>query len=268
MEFKVDGRRVYAATGGRPFDARQPVVIFVHGAGQDHSNWQLPARWFAWHGHSVLAVDLPGHGRSEGPPLESIPDMGLWVGRLMDVVGAKKAGVVGHSMGGAIVLEAAAALPERISRIALLGTALATPVNNDLLTAARDAPDKAHRMITAWALGPRAKVGGHPVPGMWMSGGSMALLARNRPGVLYAAFDACNRWKSGPEAAQRVRCPALIMLGARDSMTPPKIGQQLADLIPGSRTVTIPDSGHMMMAEAPDAVLDALIEFFAHAEAA
>ncbi len=194
--------------------------------------------------------------------------MGLWVGRLMDVAGAKKAGVVGHSMGGAIVLEAAAALPERISRIALLGTALATPVNNDLLTAARDAPDKAHRMITAWALGPRAKVGGHPVPGMWMSGGSMALLARNRPGVLYAAFDACNRWKSGPEAAQRVRCPALMMLGARDSMTPPKIGQQLADLIPGSRTVTIPDSGHMMMAEAPDAVLDALIEFFAHAEAA
>ncbi len=268
MQFKVEGRRVYAATGGRPFDASQPVVIFIHGAGQDHSNWQLPARWFAWHGHSVLAVDLPGHGRSEGPPLTSIPDMGLWVGRLMDAAGVEKAGLVGHSMGGAIVLEATAAFSERISRIALLGTALATPVNNDLLTAARDAPEKAHQMITAWALGPRAKVGGHPVPGLWMSGGSMALLARNQPGVLYAAFDACNRWKSGPEAAQRVRCPALVVLGARDSMTPPKIGQQLASVIPGSRTVTIADCGHMMMAEAPDAVLDALIEFFAHAEAA
>lgn len=268
MELKVEGRRVYAATGGRPFDASQPVVIFIHGAGQDHSNWQLPARWFAWHGHSVLAVDLPGHGRSEGPPLESIPDMAMWIGALMDAAHVKRAGVVGHSMGGAIALEAAAALPERISRIALLGTALATPVNNDLLTAARDAPDKAHQMITAWALGPRAKVGGHPVPGLWMSGGSMALLARNRPGVLHAAFDACNRWKSGPEAAQRVRCPALMVLGARDSMTPPKIGHHLASVIPGSRTVTIPDCGHMMMAEAPDAVLDALIEFFAHAEAA
>ncbi len=90
----------------------------------------------------------------------------------------------------------------------------------------------------------------------------MALLGRNRPGTLHAAFGACNRWKSGPDAAQRVRCPALVVLGANDQMTPPKIGRALAEKIAGSRTVTIPGSGHMMMAEAPDAVLDALIDFF------
>ena len=82
MELQVDGRKVYAATGGRPFDPAKPVVIFIHGAGQDHTNWQLPARWFAWHGHSVLGVDLPGpwplgrpapgnhprHGAMDRPP--------------------------------------------------------------------------------------------------------------------------------------------------------------------------------------------------------
>ena len=265
MELKVDGRAVYAATGGRPFDPAKPAAIFIHGAGQDHSNWQLPARWFAWHGHAALAPDLPGHGRSEGEALPTIPAMAQWIVRLMDAAKVERAALVGHSMGGGIALEAAAAFPDRISRIAMLGTSLAMPVNEALLTAARDAPEKAHQMITSWSLGPRAKVGGNPAPGLWMSGGSMALLARNRPGTLYAAFEACNQWKSGPEAATRVRCPALVIIGASDSMTPPRIGRQLADKITGSRTVIIPNSGHMLFAEAPDAVLDALIEFFAPA---
>jgi pimeloyl-ACP methyl ester carboxylesterase len=117
-------------------------------------------------------------------------------------------------------------------------------------------------MITAWSHGPSAKIGGNPAPGMWMSGSTMALLARNRPGALYAAFNACNVWKTGAEAASRVRCPALVLIGASDSMTPPKIGRALAEKIPASRTVIIPGSGHMMMSEAPDAVLDALIGFF------
>src|SRR5512145_1247726 len=133
MELKVDGRHVYAATGGRTFDPAKPAAVFVHGAGMDHTVWQLPARWFAWHGHSVLAVDLPGHGRSEGPALGSVPELALWLGRAMDAAGIERAAIVGHSMGGAIALEAAAAMPERVARIALLGTAAAIPVNSALL---------------------------------------------------------------------------------------------------------------------------------------
>jgi pimeloyl-ACP methyl ester carboxylesterase len=262
MELTVDNRRVYAATGGRPFDRAKPAIIFIHGAGQDHTNWQLPARWFAWNGCAALAPDLPGHGRSDGPSLETIQDMTHWIGRLMGAAKLEKAALVGHSMGGCIALEAAAAMPERITRIALLGTSLAMPVNEALLTAAREDPEQAHRMITTWALGPQARIGGNRVPGMWMFGGSLALLSRNQPGTLYAAFNACNLWKTGPEAAARVRCPALVLIGASDSMTPPKIGRALAEKIAGSRIVTLPNSGHMMMTEAPDAVLDALIEFF------
>ena len=122
MELKVDGRTVNAATGGRPFDQAKPAVIFIHGAGQDHTNWQLPARWFAWHGHAALAPDLPGHGRSDGPPLETIPAMAQWVIRLMDAAKVDKAALVGHSMGGGIVMKYAIAYPEDLLSITLVDT--------------------------------------------------------------------------------------------------------------------------------------------------
>jgi len=268
MELKVDGRRVYAATGGRPFDGAKPVVIFVHGAGMDHTNWQLQARWFAWHGHSVLAVDLPGHGRSEGPALGSVAELAQWLLRVMAAARVERAGLVGHSMGGAAALEAAAAFPERIARIALLGTAASIPVSADLLNAAREAPERAYRMMTAWMHGFGAKMGGHPVPGLWMTGGTMALFARNAPGVLHADLAACNGWKTGPDAAKRVRCPALVIVAANDVMTPPKNGEALARLISGRRLVKLADCGHVLVAEKPDATLDALMEFFATAGAA
>jgi pimeloyl-ACP methyl ester carboxylesterase len=268
MNLVVDGKRAYAATGGRPFDAQKPLTVFIHGAGQDHTNWQLPARWCAWHGQAVLAVDLPGHGRSEGPALATVPELAAWIGRFCSAAGAASATLVGHSFGGAIALEAAALLAERVHGLVLLGAAAALPVNAELLRAARETPLEAHRLITAWALGADAKRGGNAVPGLWLSNSSLALLARNGPGVLAADFEACNRWSSGPAAARRVRCPTLIIIGAEDVMTPPRAGRQLAQAIAEAKTVTIANCGHSLMAEAPDAVLDALVGFFAPNRAA
>ena len=268
MQICLDGKRAYAATGGRGFDPAKPVVVFVHGAGQDHTNWQLPARWFAWHGHAVLAVDLPGHGRSEGPPLASVAEMAAWIGRLLAALEVEAAACVGHSLGGAVALEVAAGRAVRVTRLALLATASALPVNDQLLKAARDQPLEAHRLITAWALAADAKLGGNAVPGLWLTNTSLALLARNGPGVLYADFKACASWRSGPEAARGLDCPALIVMGGKDVMTPPRAGRQLADAIPGARSIMIASAGHMLMAEAPDAVLDALMAFFGPAAAA
>jgi pimeloyl-ACP methyl ester carboxylesterase len=268
MELTVEGRKVHAATGGRPFDAGKPLVVFIHGAGCDHTVWQLPARWFAWHGFSVLAVDLPGHGRSEGSPLASIADMAHWVGSVLDAAGVRQAALIGHSMGGSVALEAAAAFPERITRLGLIGTATAVPVHRDLLSAAKQEPERAYAMMTTWAHGTAAKMGGNPAPGLWMTGGTMALFARNAAGVLAADLEACSAWKSGPEAAAKVRCPALVVIAANDIMTPAKAGRELADLIRGGTAVAVDDCGHMLLAEAPDAVLDALIGFFAPAKAA
>ncbi|HEY7689755.1 MAG TPA: alpha/beta fold hydrolase, partial [Dongiaceae bacterium] len=114
MDLRVDGRPVFAATGGRTFDPKLPVVVFIHGAGMDHTVWALQTRYFAHHGRSVLAVDLPGHGRSGGPPLRSIGALAAWITGALDAAAVAGAALVGHSMGALVALEAAAHVPERI----------------------------------------------------------------------------------------------------------------------------------------------------------
>ncbi|HEX7435496.1 MAG TPA: alpha/beta fold hydrolase [Caldimonas sp.] len=112
MNLIVDGaegpQRAYAYSGGKPFERELPAVVFVHGALHDHSVWTLLARWFAHHGHAVLAPDLPGHARSEGPPRASVEALAAWLLSLLDAAGVEKAALVGHSMGSLVALEAAA----------------------------------------------------------------------------------------------------------------------------------------------------------------
>src|SRR5208282_4878730 len=99
MRLIVEGREIFAGTGGRDFDPALPTVIFLHGAGFDHSVWALLARSFAYHGFGVLAPDLPGHGRSGGAPLSSIAALADWTAALIDAAGVRAARLVGHSMG-------------------------------------------------------------------------------------------------------------------------------------------------------------------------
>src|SRR5712671_4015330 len=83
MQLSVNGSDTFVATGGRDFDAALPTIVLLHGAGFDHSSWALHSRWFAHHGHNVLAPDLPGHGRSSGAPLPAISDMADWTAALV-----------------------------------------------------------------------------------------------------------------------------------------------------------------------------------------
>lgn len=267
MHLNVDGATVYAATGGKAFDVRKPVAVFIHGAGMNASYWSLQCRWFAWHGWSVLAVDLPGHGQSNGEPIGTVADMAAWLGRVMTAAGVARAALVGHSMGGAIAIEAAAMMPEHVSHVALLGAAPAIPVAATLLDAARTRPEVAYDMMVGWGHGPAAHLGRNQVPGIWMTGAAKALLGCNRPGVLATDLAACNAWKSGPDAARRISCPVVVVTGEQDVMTPRSRGQALAEMIPGARLVTVQKCGHMLLQEAPDAVLDALIVALGAAEA-
>lgn len=258
MHITVDGHDVFVATGGKPFSAGKPTIIFIHGAGCDRTGWVLPARWFAHHGWSVLAPDLPGHGLSKGSPLTKIADMARWIERLLDAVDAQKAALVGHSMGGAIAIEATAHLGSRTVALGLVGTAAAIPVGPPLLEAAQKNPDAAYDMMTAWGIGATAKRGGNPVPGLWLSGGVRRVFGVNAPGVLATDLTACAAWTTGPASAARISCPTTVITGALDMMTPAKKGAELAKLIPGARHTNLPGVGHMIMAEAPDAFLDTL----------
>jgi len=265
MEFTVDGRKVFAYTAAHALDAAKPTIVFAHGAGLDHSWFGLQSRYFGYHGYNVLAVDLPGHGRSERAPLATIEALADWVLRLLDAAKIERASLVGHSMGALTALECAARRPARVERIAFLGVAFPMRVSPAFLDAARNNEQAAYDMETIWGHAPQVPLGGNPNPGMWMYGDTLARLARLRPGVLYADLKACNDYAAGLESAAKVRCPALFVLGRRDRMTPPMGAQALAAAIHGARTVLLAPSGHSLMAEAPDATLDALIGFFREA---
>ena len=260
MELSVDGKTVFAATGGKPFDPAAPAIVFIHGSGADHTVWALQTRYFAWHGRGVLAIDLPGHGRSDGPAIETIGALADWTVRLLDAAGVETAAIVGHSLGGLAALETAARYPGRVRAIALLGVAERMTVHPELLAAARADEHLAYELITAWGYARRSHLGGQREPGMWMTGGTVRLLERSQAGVLGSDLAACNDFDGAPAAAEKIACPALFVLGANDRMTAPAAAAPLAERIAGSRTILVPDAGHFLMIEQPDWTLDALRE--------
>ena len=261
MELSVNGKKAYAYTGGKAFDPALPTVVFSHGAQHDHSVWILQSRYLAHHGYGVLALDLPGHGRCEGPPLASVEDIADWIVAVLDAAGAKQASLVGHSMGSLIALECAARHPARISKIALLASAYPMKVSDDLLNATRDNEPLAQDMVNIWSHLGYAQYPNNPGPGFWLMGETLRLMQRQKPGVMHVDFSACNAYAGGRQAAAKVSCPALFVIARRDVMTPARSAQAFAQSVKGSRCVMIDGSGHDMMGEKPDEVLDALVEF-------
>ncbi|MGH8797378.1 MAG: alpha/beta fold hydrolase [Caldimonas sp.] len=265
MELVVNGagapQKTYAYTGGKPFDPALPVVVFVHGALHDHSVWTLLARWFAHHGHAVLALDLPGHSRSAGPPLDSIGALAHWLLGVLDAAQIEQAALVGHSMGSLVALEAAALAPRRARHLVMIGTAYPMAVSAALLETARDAPLRAIDMVNSYSHSTSAAKPSYPGPGSWLHGSNRALMRRVLAGApecnLFSLdFEVCNGYAGGLEAAAKVTCPTTLILGERDQMTPPRQATELAQAL-RARVNTVA-AGHVLMSEAPDAVLAAL----------
>ena len=263
MEFRIDGRHAFAACYGQAPEPTRTTVAFVHGAAMDRTVWTLFGRYFTRHGYNAMAVDLPGHGRSEGPPLESVSAMADWLAALLDAAGIESAHLVGHSMGSLAVLDAAARYPDRVDGLVLVGTSAPMPVADALLDPARANEHLALDLVTLWGHSPRAHVGGFSMPGIWMTGGGLRLVERAAPGVLFADLTACNDYAEGIERASEVRCPVLLVLGERDSMTPARAARDLEAALPVARRVVVRHGGHQLMSERPNQVLDALAGFVA-----
>lgn len=265
MRLSVDGAGVSATTGGRHPDPGRPLILFVHGAALDKTVWQLQTRYFSHHGYSVMAVDLPGHGRSEGTPLPSIEAYADWVASLLGSAGYGSAHLVGHSMGGLIVLETASRHPGLVSTLTMAGPAAAIPVHPALLGAAEAGDHIAYELMASWGHGKRSHLGGHQTPGIWMTGSTIRLWERAGPGVLATDLRACDEYGRGPEAAAEVRCPSLLVSGSLDVMTPRRAAAPLRSNLAEVREVVIEGAGHIMIVERPDPVIDALAAFLADA---
>ena len=260
MNFIAQGYPAYAYTGGRAFDPSQPPIVFLHGAAFDHSVWQWQSRYLAHHGFTVLAVDLPAHGRSPGPIRDSIGSFADWTVALLDAVGLPSATIVGHSMGSLIALDTAIRYGDRVSKLALIGTSVPMAVGEAFLAAAADDAPAAFDMEVAWGHARGAAIAQSPVPGASLVGASRALNGRSRPGVLHADLRACNGYAPSAEAIRALAMRTLVLAGSRDQMTPWRGGEAIAKQIPGARFERL-DAGHSMMSEAPRATLEALRRF-------
>lgn len=265
MLLNVQGQEAYCYTGGKAFNPELPTVVFIHGAQHDHSVWILQTRYFAHHGFSVLAIDLPGHGRSKGSPLTSVEAIADWLLALLDAAGVQKAALTGHSMGSLIALETAFRAPERVTRLALVGTAYPMKVSDVLLEASLNEEQTAIDMVNIWSHSSIAHKPSCPGPGFSVMGGNQRLMQhisrRNPAKVFHTDFSACNSYANGEAAAKAIACPTLLLLGSRDMMTPPKATATLTKAINGAKVVQIDHCGHNLMAEQPDAVLENLYGF-------
>ena len=267
MELPVAGERCYAYTGGRPFDAARPTVVFIHGVLNDHSVWILQSRHLAHHGWNVLAIDLPGHGRSGGQPPASVEQAADGVLALLRAAGVARAALVGHSFGSLIALEAAARAPAQVSHLVLVGTAFPMKVSPALLEASVSAPEQAIHMVNVFSHSTLCPPPSALGPGTWLYGSSRALMRRvlaSNPAVnvFHTGFQACDRYAGGEQAMAAVQCPTLFLVGRHDQMTPPRAARALAAHARQAKVVEV-EAGHALMTEAPGEVLDALRDFLA-----
>ncbi len=269
MYLEVNGRQTFFSHGNGKLAAGQPNVVFLHGAGMEHSLWVLPARYFARHHYNVCALDFPGHGRSEGDALQSIQALADWVATALDAFfdtqlagqtegASKKSAIVGHSMGALVALDFAARYPARTRALALLGTATPMPVTDSLLAAAKANDHAAIDMANAWSHSSFGQMGGNENPGMSMTMSGQRLLERAGADVFYTDLNACNNFVEGEERLAEVAVETLVLVGNQDRMTSPLSALAVAEKISNSRLVRLDSCGHAILSEQPNAALDAL----------
>ncbi|WP_375574635.1 alpha/beta fold hydrolase [Paracidovorax oryzae] len=266
MQATVNGHAAYCYTGSKPFDPARPTVVMVHGVLNDHSVWGFQSRHLAHHGWNVLAVDLPGHGRSGGEAPQSVEEAADFIVALLRTLGVQRAALVGHSWGSLIALEAAARLGDAATHLALVGTAYPMKVSPALIEAALNEPEKALRMVNVFSRSSLASPSG---AGFWTFGAGTALgrrVLRSNPqvNVFHRGFVACDRYAGAEAAVAALACPVLFALGAQDQMTQPRAAQGLIAAARAAgldvRVETLP-VGHSQMTEAPEETLRALRAF-------
>lgn len=269
MEILVQGAKTYCYTGGKAFEPAKPTVVFIHGVLNDHSVWILQSRYLAHHGFNVLAVDLPGHARSGGEAPQTVEQAATFVGDLLDATGVQKAALVGHSWGSLIALQAAAQYQDRISHLAMVGTAYPMKVSQVLLDAALNQPEKGIAMINVLSRSTLAPPPSALGPGTWVYGSNTALNRRvfksnASVNVFHRGFMACNNYAKGEQAMAQVKCPVLFVLGVQDQMTQFRAAQGLVETAkahnPKVKVLGL-QVGHHEMTEAPEETLFALREF-------
>jgi pimeloyl-ACP methyl ester carboxylesterase len=236
-------------------EGKKTPVMLVHGAGSSSVVWMDAVRRIAPR-RRVVAPDLPGHGQSDRwhpPPEVSIAMYRDAVGTVCAHLKIEKVILVGHSMGGLVALAAAAAWPERVAGLVLVATGARLAVS----------PKVFQRIAEDYAKYPEwlGKVGFSPATPREIVERWAGLTVTAEQEITDADFRAVDRF-DGSSLLPRVKTPTLVVGGADDLLTPPKLSHELGR-IPGARVSVLGEAGHMLMLERPDAFHAELDPFLA-----
>jgi len=246
----LDGKQI-SYWVGKGIPPGREVVLFIHGAGGGQFTWSYQKAFFEKQ-FSPIIIELPGHGESGG---EGENEIGRYAGHVrafLKTLGLAKVFLVGHSMGGAIVQTMALSYPEMIKGIVLAGTGVKLRVFPTILDGIKNRFEETVRNIVRFAYSRKAS------PELIERG--VEELKRCKPEVLYGDFLACDRFDLINEV-EKIDLPTLVICGNEDELTPVKYSQFLHSRIEGSRLEIVPEAGHMVMMEAPEAFNEKVGEF-------
>ena len=255
MIFEIDKKKVFISDAGQGIDKNKDTLVLLHGSGLSHIVWSLTEQYLSNQNYNILAIDLPGHGNSEGKSLKSIEEISDWLEKVFKQLNISKITIIGHSQGCLEALEYCFKYPKRVENLVFVGGSYKMPVNQDLIDLAEDGDNQAVKLMMKWSYENSKKfIGGNPVQKIINS-------SRDIREILAIDLVACNNYKNGSEALKSINCPTLFIFGELDKMVNLEKGKKFAELIPNSKVHTIKGCGHMIMFEKAFEMREKISEF-------
>ncbi len=243
MIINVENKKVFSSDVGQAFDKKKPSIFLLHGSGQSHVVWSLTDQYLSDQGFNVFALDLPGHGNSEGQSIKSIEEMAIWINKVVETLDLSKLCIMGHSQGCLVALEFSNMYPEKIQKLIFVAGSYEIPVNNKLIDLALAGDFESLNLMMKWGYGySKQFIGGNPLQKILNS-------SREIREVLAVDLMACNNYKNGINCLKKIKCSTFLIFGELDKMITLKKGLEFSNQISGSKTHIIKDCGHMVILE-------------------
>ena len=255
MIFQLENKNIHASDSGQGIDTNKDTIVFLHGSGLSHIVWSLAEQFFSSKNYNVLSIDLPGHGNSDGPCLDSIEKIADWMEKVFDKLKLKNLILVGHSQGCLEILEYSSKYKERLKKLVFVGGSNKMPVHPDLIELAQSGHSDAVKLMMKWGYeGSKKFIGGNPVEKIIQS-------PRDISEILAIDLNACNNYSNGSEAAKAIDLPSMLIFGELDKMVNLEAGKKFSNLIKNSTTHVIKGCGHMIMIEKAFEMREKILEF-------
>ena len=255
MIFQIENKNIHASDAGQGIDLGKETIVFLHGSGLSHIVWSLTEQFFSNKNFNVLSIDLPGHGNSDGPCLDTIEKIADWLEQVFISLNLEKLTLVGHSQGCLEILEYASKYKNRLKKIVFIGGSNKMPVHSDLIDLAKNGDSDAVKLMMKWGYeGSKKFIGGNPVEKIIQS-------PRDIREILAVDLVACNNYKNGTDAAKSIECPSLFIFGSLDKMVNLESGKKFSSLVKNSTIHVIEGCGHMIMIEKAFEMRDKVLEF-------